>query len=77
MPWNIVISPPCNGPKDPTRRGGAWAGATPVWAPLARPDLLAGSRRSEVAPAHAFIVLNRVNPRREEQINVVLYTEAS
>ena len=34
-----------------------WAGATPVWAPLGRPDLLAGIRRSEVAPAHSFAVL--------------------
>jgi hypothetical protein len=54
-----------DGPKDPARRVGAWAGATPVWAPLARPDLLAGYRRSEVAPAHAFIVSSRVNPRRK------------
>jgi hypothetical protein len=54
-----------HGPKDPTRWVGAWAGATPVWALPARPDLLAGCRRSEVAPAHAFVVSNRVNPRRK------------
>ena len=54
-----------HGPKDPTCRVGAWAGATPVWALLARPDLLAGSRRSEVAPAHASLSSNRVNPRRK------------
>src|SRR5713226_9295936 len=56
------------GPKDPTRRVGAWAGATPVWAPLARPDLLAGRRRSEVAPAHACPGLNRVNLRKKEHL---------
>jgi len=54
-----------HGPKDPTRRVGAWAGATPVWALLARPDLLACYRHSEVAPAHAFIIFSRVNPRRK------------
>ena len=54
-----------HGPKDPTCRVGAWAGATPVWALLARPDLLAGFRHSEVAPAHAFVVSSRVNPRRK------------
>ena len=53
------------GPKDPTRRVGAWAGATPVWALLRRPNLLAASGRSEVAPAHAFVVSSRANPRRK------------
>lgn len=53
------------GPKHPNGRVGAWAGATPVWAPLARPDLLARCRRSEVAPAHAFVVSSRANPRRK------------
>ena len=53
------------GPKDPTRRVGAWAGATPVWALLRRPDLLAGYRRSEVAPAHAFVISSRVKTRRK------------
>lgn len=37
-----------DGPKDPARRVRKWAGATPVWAPLGRPDLLAcvAARRS-------------------------------
>ena len=54
-----------HGHEDPTSRVGAWAGATPAWALLARPDLLACCRRSEVAPAHAFVVSSRVNPRRK------------
>jgi hypothetical protein len=77
MLQNTANSTHYHGPKDPTRRVGAWAGATPVWAPVARPDLLAGRRRSEVAPAHAGLVFNRVNPRREEHQNAVLYPEAN
>jgi hypothetical protein len=46
-----------DGPKDPTHRVGAWAGATPVWAPLARPAPPAGSRQPGVAPAHAVSLL--------------------
>ena len=57
-------------------RVGAWAGATPVWAPLARPDPLACYRRSGVAPAHAYLVFNRANHRRKEQDNVFVHTEA-
>ena len=53
----------CDRPKDPTCRVGAWAGATPVWAAPARPDLLAGYRRSEVAPAHGFVDSTRVKTR--------------
>jgi hypothetical protein len=53
------------GPKDRTRGVGAWAGATPVWAALCRPDLLVGSRHSEVAPAHAFVVSSWVKIRRK------------
>src|SRR5438309_2067621 len=35
------------------RPGQAWAGATPACAPHSRPDPLAGSRHSGLAPAHA------------------------
>jgi hypothetical protein len=65
MLQNTANSTNYYGPKDPDRRVGAWAGATPVWALLARPDLLARCRRSEVAPAHAIVVSSRVNPRRK------------
>jgi hypothetical protein len=75
MPWNKVFTN-CSCIRTPTRRVGVWAGATPVWAPLARPDPLASCRRSGVAPAHAYLVFNRANHRRKEQDNVLIHTEA-
>jgi hypothetical protein len=62
----IINSSHLYGPKDPTRRVGEWAGATPVWAARGRPDLLACCRHSEVAPAHAFVVSSRIKTRRKE-----------
>ena len=41
------------------------AGSPAVLEPLGRPDLLAGCRRSEVAPAHAFVVSSRAKTRRK------------
>ena len=56
MPWNNTFFEASCELKAPTQGVGAWAGATPVWAPLARPDPLTCYRRSGVAPAHAFLV---------------------
>ena len=39
MPWNNTFFEASCELKAPTQGVGAWAGATPVWAPLARPTL--------------------------------------
>jgi hypothetical protein len=75
MPQNKLFTC-CNGVRTPTPGVGAWAGATPVWAPLARPDPLACCRRSGVAPAHAYLDFNRANHRRKVHDNVLVHTEA-
>ena len=55
-----------DGPKDPTRGVGAWAGATPVWAALGRPDLLAAlSPLGGRSRPRCSVVSSRVNTRRK------------
>ena len=75
MPQNKLFTS-CNDVRTPTHGVEVWAGATPVWAPLARPDPLACYRSSGVAPAHAYLVFNRANYRRKEHDNVLVHTEA-
>jgi hypothetical protein len=65
-----------HGPNDPHTRVEEWAGATPVWAPLARPDPLACCRRSGVAPAHSFEVLTGQIPG-ERITDGIVHTEAN
>ena len=72
-----IVFESCHGPKDQTRRVGAWAGATPVWAPVGRPDLLASCRCSEVALAHALVVSSRAKPRRKRIDDVVVHPEGN